>query len=237
MSLAVQDPPARRPDAGVLRDARDRQKRRRRRVIAAGLLGVALVGSIAGGTAGISSSGPSKRAGNERFETFAARRRLSAEGACRSLLPTAAELAPGGQRRQFHDPQLSSAFWRTILVTRAGPGTMMLFESANHRATRDCFVGRDPKSAMGGGSDSLRPPAPLAAHSLAQPISGGARTLSEEGFEQVSWIAGRIGADVRRVTIRFLDGGDVAARIANGWYLAWWRGRRPLARTNAIIAG
>jgi hypothetical protein len=236
MSLVVEDPPARRRDAGVLRDARDRQKRRHRRAIAAGLLGVALAGAIAGGTARISSSGQSNRAAGDGFEPFAARHRLSAEGVCRSLLPTATQLAPGGQRGQFRDPKLSYAFWRTIVVTRTGPGTMMLFESANHLATRDCFVGREPKSATGGGSDSLRPPAPLAAHSVADPISGGARTLSEEGFEQISWIAARIGADVKRVTIRFLDGGHVAARIANGWFLAWWRGRRPLAKTSAIIA-
>ena len=113
---------------------------------------------------------------------------------------------------------------------------MILFASADRSATQDCFVGRNPKSAIGGGSYGTRPPAAVAAHSLSEPISGGARTLREEGFEQFSWIAARVGSDVRGVTIRFLDGGRVAARIANGWYFAWWRGRRPLAKTGAIIA-
>jgi|GEM_PF-5502499 len=235
MTLAVEDSPALQPDAGVLRDARERQRRRRRRVIATALLGVALAGGIVGGTAGISGSGLSARAGRERFVTFAARHHLSAEGVCRSLLPSAAEFAPAGPRERFRDPKLSYAFWRTILAIGVAQGTMFLFESADRRAERDCFVGREPQSAMGGGGYSTRPPAPVAAHSVAYPISGGARTLPSEGFEQFSWIAARVGAGVHGVTIRFLAGGHVPARIANGWYFAWWRGRRPLAKRNAII--
>jgi hypothetical protein len=241
MSLAVEDPPAPPADAGVVREARGRQNRRRRRVLAAAVLGVALGGAAAGGIAGSSGSGRSVRAGKESFETFAARRHLSAEGVCRSLLPAAGEFAPGGPRRRFRDPKLSYAFWRTILVTGTGPGTMIMFESADRRATRDCFVGREPRSATMGGSYAVGPPAwplpALAPSSVSEPMSGGARTLPSEGSEQFSWIAARVGVRVRGVTVRFLDGGHVAARIANGWYFAWWRGRRPLAKTDAIIAG
>lgn len=233
MSLAVEDPPTQLPDAGVVRDARAHQRRRRRRIIAIALLGVAL--GVVGGIAGSSRSG-SSQVGKESFEAFAARHHLSAEGRCRSLLPTDSELSPGGQRRRFRNPQLSYGFWRTVVVDRSGPHTWFVFESVDRRANWECFVGRKPKSAMGGGGYGTRPRAPVAAHSVSEPISGGARTLPEEGSEQFSWIAARVGAGVHNVTIRFLDDGHTAARITNGWYFAWWRGRRPLARANAIVA-
>lgn len=114
---------------------------------------------------------------------------------------------------------------------------MTLFASADARANWDCFLGRKPNSAMGGGGYYTHGlPPPVGAHSVADPISGGAGTRPGEGSVRFSWIAARVGARVPSVTIRFLDGGHVAAHIANGWYFAWWRGRRPLATTDAIIA-
>lgn len=234
MSPAVEDKPTQIPDAGVVRDARSRQRSRQRRILAAALFAVAL--GVIGGIVGGAGSGSSAQAGQESFEAFALRHHLSAEGICRSLLPSESELSSEGLRRHFGDPQDSYGFWRTILVDRIGPHTWFLFESADRRADWQCFVGRKPKSATTGGGYGTRPDPPVPAHSVSEPMSGGIRTLPEEGSEKFSWIAARVGADVQSVTIRFLDGGHTIARIANGWYFAEWRGRRPLARADAIVA-
>jgi hypothetical protein len=198
------------------------------------MLGVGLV--ALGVIVGSPGSGSSAHAGRESFEAFAARHHLNAEGRCRSQLPADAELR-GTRRRWFGDPQASYGFWRTVLIDRSGPDAWFLFESADRRAAWECFVGRKPKSAMSGGSYSPRPYPPVAAHSVSEPVSGGGRTLPEEGSKQYSFIAARVGAGVQSVTVRFLDGGHIAARIANRWYFAWWRGRRPLAKKTAIVAG
>jgi hypothetical protein len=66
--------------------------------------------------------------------------------------------------------------------------------------------------------------------------SGGYRTPPPEGSGLFSWIVGRAGTGVSAVTVRFADGGNVVARSAGGWFLEWWRGRRPLALMHAITA-
>jgi hypothetical protein len=235
-SLAVADPPTRLPDAGVVRDARVRQGRRRRRTIAGALLGIVLVGAAAAGLAGSSGSGSTGHASPERLVGLKGRF-ASAAQRCRSRLPRAAELAPGAPHRVAPlPPALSLGFWHTVLVDRQGPTTAIVFESATRRAHFECFIGRIPKSGMLAGGYGTRPPAPVAADTVALMGSGGYRTPPAEGSELFSWIVGRAGTGVSAVTVRFADGGHVVARSTGGWFLAWWRGRRPLALTDAIAA-
>jgi hypothetical protein len=89
---------------------------------------------------------------------------------------------------------------------------------------------------MVAGGYSTRPPAPVAADAVSIAGSGGYKTPPAEGSQLFSWIVGRDGTAVSAVIVRFADGGHVVAHRERGWFLALWRGRRPLARTNAINA-
>jgi hypothetical protein len=235
-SVAVEGPPTQLPDAGVVRDARARQGRRRRRTIAGALLGIVLVGAAAAGLAGSPGPGSTGNASPERLVGLKGRV-ATADQRCRSRLPTAAELAPGAPRRLAPlPPALSVGFWHAVLIDRHGPTTAIVFESATRRAHFECFIGRVPKSGLLAGGYSTRAPAPVAAGAVAITGSGGYRTQPAEGSELFSWIVGRAGTGVSAVTVRFADGGHVVARSAGRWFLARWRGRRSLALTDAITA-
>jgi len=235
MSLGVEDPPTRLPDAGVIRDARARRKRRRRG-LAAALLGIAVSGALVAGLVGNPPFGSSTRESHERLAGYSARG-TSAEQRCRSQLPTAGELVPGaGRRRVLRSPALSVGFWQTVLADTHGLTTVIVFEATTRRADEVCLVGHAPRSGLLAGGYSARPPAPVAADAVSIVGSGGYKTPPAEGSQLFSWIVGRAGTAVSAVNVRFADGGHVVARRAGGWFLAWWRGRRPLARTNAIDA-
>jgi hypothetical protein len=237
MSLAVEDPPTRLPDAGVVRDARARRRRRRRRTLAAALLGIATSGALVAGFAGNSRSGSPARGAHGRPVGFATPGE-SPEQRCRSQLPAATDLVPGAGRcaPRPRPPALSVGFWHTVLADTRGPITIIVFEAATGRANEVCFVGRTPKSGVLAGGYGTRPPAPVAAEAVSIVGSGGYKTPPAEGSHRFSWIVGRAGTAVGAVTVRFADGGHVVARRAGGWFLAWWRGRRPLALTHAINA-
>jgi hypothetical protein len=236
MSLAVEDPPTQFADAGVIRDARARQGRRRRRTIAGALLGVLSVSAIAAGVTGNSRPRSTGKAAPERLVGLGGRF-ARAEQTCRSRLPTAAELAPGASPRRVPRPAaLSRGFWHTVLVDSDAATTAIVFDSATRRAHFECFVGRTAKSELLAGSYGIRPRARVAAEAVSIVGSGGYRTLPAEGSEVFSWIVGRTGTGVSAVIVRFADGGHVVARSAGGWFLAWWRGRRPLTLRDAIAA-
>lgn len=232
LAVARSGSPPAPPHAGVVRDAHIRRARRRRRAVAAALLALATAGAAAAALAGSSSSRSTTHPALAQASAF-----QSAEDRCRSLLPSAAELAPEAPRsRAPRSPALSERFWRTVLVDTRGPTTAIVFAPAAGRGSFQCFVGRMPKSGSLSGGYGTRPPVPVPSASVSTDGSGGYRTQPAEGSQLFSWIVGRAGTRVREVRIRFAGGGHIAVRPTHGWFLAWWRGRRPLARSRSAVA-
>jgi hypothetical protein len=217
MPLLADEQPTQHADAGVVSDARARQ--RRRHGIAAAVIGIALAGGLAAAIVGNWESGPSTRGAHEAQLVLTAR---AAENVCRSRLRVPPQRIGG------------AGAWRTVLVERHAPATIALFDATGGGAAFTCLVGRLPTSGvMGGVSGALARPLAVG---LLVVGSGSGRLLPKEGSTQYSWIEGRTGAGVTGVTVRFATGESIVARSADGWFLASWRGRRPLARTNAITA-
>lgn len=159
-----------------------------------------------------------------------------AEATCRAQLPTAAELAPGAREHRIHGPGQSVGVWRTVLASTRAGNTIIVFEAAGARATEVCFAGREPGGGSLAGSYGTRPFPSLAAGAVSIASSGGVKTRPREGSELYSWIVGRTGRGVRGVVVTFADGTHLQTSAVRGWFLAWWRGRRPLATTDAIAA-
>jgi hypothetical protein len=218
--LLVDESLTQHPDAGVVSDARARQ--RRRRGIAAAVIGIAVAGGVTAAVVGGGSQPESHARVASESQLVITR---AAEDICRSRLSAPVKRVPGAGYR---------GAWRTILLERRVPATLILFAETRGRAERTCLVGGQRNSGvMTGVNGNL---APAAAGTISVVGSGGGRLSPKQGSAQFSWIEGRAGPGVNRVTIRFENGQHLAARIAHGWFLAWWPGRRALAKRDAIIA-
>lgn len=221
------------PDAGVIRDARARH-RRRMRTSAAASVGVMLV---AAGAAGLAGHSHSKEARHPTAAKLAGLNHqvAGAEERCLMRLPAPAEIGPAPHAPRVPSAQATVGFWHAALTDRQGPATMLLFEADGGRARETCYVGPSRNSEIGGGGYRTQPLPPLAAAALSEVASGHGRTQRSEGSKVVSWIDGRVGAAVATLTIRFADGGHATAHVAHGWFLAWWHGQQPLAHSHAIV--
>jgi hypothetical protein len=150
----------------------------------------------------------------------------AAEAACRADMPSSSQIQKanseaGGPRVSEPGPSVSPNELPMALVDTRGVYTFVLFGVSGERAA--CLIGPWPTSkplfasASYGASPSSGPPT----DQIGDLSFGFGRLTDEDGLLSVS---GRAGEGVSGVTLILHDGTHVTARIAQGWFLAWWPG-------------
>jgi hypothetical protein len=126
--------------------------------------------------------------------------------------------------------------WRTAIADTRGPYTLVVL--ANGSGTATCLTGPDPSrivsSSMGFGPPGAGLPA-APADGIVEPNTG--YTAVDAGRQGFSDAEGRAGSDVKAVRFVLADGTHVTASVANGWYLGWWPGNRPVVATETVARG
>ena len=102
------------------------------------------------------------------------------------------------------------------LADTRGPFTFTVYADANSSAT--CIKG--PNLTAVSSNTTSAPITIPAGHILLS------STHAQPPGRRVSWADGRTGDGVSAVTLALDDGTSVQATVANGWFVAWWPGRR-----------
>jgi hypothetical protein len=110
--------------------------------------------------------------------------------------------------------------WSTALTDTRGPYTFAIYTNGRG-ASLTCFTG--PHFTSMGAS--------VGAHATKPAADGielsGPGVTARDG-DPYSLAEGRVGSDVRGVTLVLADGTKVKASVARGWFLAWWPGATQL---------
>ena len=154
---------------------------------------------------------------------------VAAEAACRAEMPSSSQIQKangeaGGPQVSEPAPSVNPNELPTALVDTRGAYTFVLLGVSGERAA--CLIGPWPSSkplfaSTGYGTSQSSSPA---ANQVGDLSFGFGRLSDEEGLLSVT---GRAGEGVSSVTLILHDGARVTARIAQGWFLAWWPGTDP----------
>jgi hypothetical protein len=131
---------------------------------------------------------------------------------------------------------LEAGGWRTAIADTRGPYTFVVLAGADGTAT--CLTGPDPARIVGLGAVFEPPGAGLRAAPADGIVELGIGYTSVDGGGRgFSHAEGKAGAGVKAVRFVLADRTRVTASVANGWYLAWWPGNRPVAAVETVAAG
>ena len=217
-------PPAGDVDAGVIEDARARQRRHRAAAVlvlaALGVVGLLLGasgGGHGGGSSGHASGGPSGASSSANIGHVSNAPAATAVAACNWLISRNGPPAFAG---------------KPVLVDGLGSYTAAIY--VNGREARTCIsTGQHTATSVATSPLSLDPaPGP---DQLGSPSGGGGRAPGFAGASQEENVQGRAGSAVSAVEFEFQDRSAVKATVQDGWYFAWWPGdSQPASVTTTI---
>jgi hypothetical protein len=208
-------PPAGDVDAGVIEDARARQRRHRVAAVLAlavlavlGLLLGASGGGHGGGSGGQATGGPS---GSSSFANIG-----HATNA-----PAAAAVAACNWLVSRNGPPAFAG--KPVLVDGLGRYTAAIYVSG--REERTCISnGQHMATSVATNNRTLSfEPAP-GPDQLGSPSGAGGRASGFAGANQEENVQGQAGSAISAVEFRFKSRSAVKATVRNGWYFAWWPG-------------
>jgi hypothetical protein len=127
--------------------------------------------------------------------------------------------------------------WRMAIADTRGPYTLVVLTNRGS-GIATCLTGPDPSrivsSSIGFGAPGAGlPSAP--ANGIVELGTG--YTTADARRYGFSYAEGKAGAGVRTVRFVLADRTRVTASVANGWYLAWWPGNRPIVTTETVAGG
>ncbi|WP_141397214.1 hypothetical protein [Mobilicoccus massiliensis] len=151
------------------------------------------------------------------------------EAACRDSLAESLQRLQDGPASERPTTDPSTA--RTVAAERRGDFVLLAMVTSDG-STQECFFDAgDPGRVRGstGGVRTASSPAPTTLAPGGLDISDGGQASGPEGT--YSFAEGRVGADVRAVTVH-AEGRTVQATVSNGHLLAWW----PAAATGPLTS-
>ncbi|HEY2768991.1 MAG TPA: hypothetical protein VGI87_00360 [Solirubrobacteraceae bacterium] len=210
-------------------DYRPRTTRIEPRIALSALGGTALATGATVAVVGLGASAPSAFAGWTATPSRPPAGGLSlAMGTCGKQLPQTSQIRiapPGSRPTQGPPPGAPNELggkWSTALTDTRGPYTFAIYTN-DRGANVTCFTG--PHFSMTQGGVSIHAATTPAPDQIA--LSGPGPTA--RGGAPYTLAEGRVGSDVRAVTLVLADGSKVTASIGGGWFLAWWPGATQLS--------
>jgi hypothetical protein len=205
-------------------DYRPRTTRIQPRVALSAVGGTAIAAGATAAIVGLGASAPSAYAGWTSTPSRPPAGAVSlAMGTCGKQLPQTSRvrLAPPGSRPMQGPPPGApnplGGKWSTALTDTRGPYTFAIYTN-DRGANVTCFTG--PHFAMTQGGVSIHAATTPAPDQIA--LSGPGPTARDGAPYTLA--EGRVGSDVRAVTLVLADGSKVTASLGRGWFLAWWPG-------------
>jgi hypothetical protein len=198
-------------DAGVIEDARARQRRHRAAAVfvlaviaVAGLLIGASGGAHGGGSGGYASGRPSGSSSSANIGH--ASNAPAAVAACNWLI------RPNGPPTLTGKPVLEDGLGRyTATIYVDGRVARTCASNGQHTATsvttNNIPLGFEPA---------------LGPDQLGSPSGGGSHAPGFAGSSQEENVQGRAGSAISAVEFEFKNRSAVKATVQNGWYFAWW---------------
>jgi hypothetical protein len=208
-------PPAGDVDAGVIEDARARQRRHRAAAVlvlaviaVVGLFLGASGGGHGGGSGGHASGGPSGSSSSANIGYVSNAPPAAAVAACNWLI------------NRNGPPTLAG---KPVLEDGLGTYTAAIY--VDGRVARTCISnGQHTATSVATNNMPLGfEPAP-GPNQLGSPSGGGGPAPGFAGASEEENVQGRAGSAISTVKFKFKDRSAVKATVQNGWYFAWWPG-------------